>query len=239
MALLVQQFQGRIRQTKFWSMYHDIHRPATRCVSSKKEPTVEGTIPQGGHGVAVSQYAQVRSIRLLFYVENKNNSSMYILAYHSIQVQRVFTATDVASFGCLVGDNNPLHQTWNFDKLPQELKSHPLLKDLKATDRTDDKTKVMVHGMLASSLFSCIFGTLVPGSVYLKQTLDFKSPVYVDEPVIGRVDIVRVRDFSRKIGGVIVSCDTRISPVATDSGDDCVVGKADVWLPSGSKAKAR
>ena len=71
----------------------------------------------------------------------------------------------------------------------------------------------------------------------MKQTLDFRSPVYVDEMVVGRVDVVRVRPF--KARGVIVTCDTTVVRRSRDDGGDdktCVVGKADVWLPGGSKA---
>lgn len=39
-----------------------------------------------------------------------------------------------------------------------------------------------MHGMLSASLFSKVFGTLFPGegTIYLKQTLNFLKPMYVD-----------------------------------------------------------
>lgn len=107
-----------------------------------------------------------------------------------------------------------------------------MLEDMKSDDTNTKSTKPIVHGMLASSLFSCIFGTLVPGAVYLKQTLDFRSPIYANEPVVGRVDVVRVRQFKAK--GIIVTCETNILRKETH----CISGKADVWLPGGTKAVA-
>jgi len=95
------------------------------------------------------------------------------------------------------------------------------------------------------SLFSSIFGTLVPGAIYLKQSLDFRLPVHVDEPVVGRVDITRVRPFRRR--GVIVTCDTKVLQHRQQPQDDepqgdlqeivYVMGSADVWLPGGTQQK--
>ena len=78
--------------------------------------------------------------------------------------------------------------------------------------------------MLVASLFSSILGTLIPGAVYLKQTLDFTKPVYSDGLVVGRVSVTRLRHV-RKLW--IATCDTVVE------GDDGVKvrGQADVWLP--------
>ena len=73
-----------------------------------------------------------------------------------------------------------------------------------------NQTKEIVHGMLVASLFSCIFGTLAPGAVYLKQTLQFVKPVYVGTPVVATTTIVRVRDWKRRRGGVVVTCQTKV-----------------------------
>ena len=112
----------------------------------------------------------------------------------------------------------------------------------------------MVHGMLTASLFSSVFGTLIPGSVYREQSFTFHSPVYVDECIIGRVNVTNVKDLRRK--GLLVTCDTVVykkddvcgllvdSSVMIDGGDDddgdidcidgmtvCVKGEAKVLLP--------
>ena len=103
-------------------------------------------------------------------------------------------------------------------------------------------TRPLVHGMLVSSIFSSIFSTLSPGAVYLNQSLGFASPVFVNEPVVGRVEIERVRRWRR--GGVVVECETRVFRLSIgggggdDDGDDdrsgvAIKGNANVWLPSG------
>ena len=82
--------------------------------------------------------------------------------------------------------------------------------------------KPIVHGMLLSSLFSCIFGSLIPGSVYRKQTLYFHKPVFTGELVIGQVTVLNVKQMrirrsndnegsqTKNLGGVLVTCDTQI-----------------------------
>jgi acyl dehydratase len=90
-------------------------------------------------------------------------------------------------------------------------------------------TKILVHGILVSSIFSSIFATLVPGCVYMNQTLNFAGPVYADEMVLGRVEIEKVRKWRK--GGVVVQCDTQV--VVSSSQTPVVKGTANVWLPSG------
>lgn len=91
-------------------------------------------------------------------------------------------------------------------------------------------TQPLVHGMLVGSLFTSIFGTLIPGAVYLSQTLRFQAPVFADEPVVGRIEILRVKPTSK--GGLIVVCDSKVLRETTV----CVAGEATVWLPGGVKS---
>ena len=172
-----------------------------RPISSSEKVMVRGNIPKHGHGVAVGQTAES---------------------------DRAFTADDVQLFGKLVGDENPLHHSWRVDALPETLENHPLLQVFDKDDDPIKSTKILVHGMLVSSLFTSIFGTLIPGAVYLKQTLDFARPVYVGEHVTGRIVIERIRYWRRK--GLILTCET----IVQGGSDEKVRGKADVWLPRGS-----
>jgi len=188
-----------------------IRKVNDRVRSFATAANVQGTIPNQGRGMAEGQFAEVH---------------------------RTFVKDDVQTFGSLIFDFNPLHQSWDMADLPLELQSHPLITH--DTEEQSHTTNAIVHGMLVSSLFSCIFGTLVPGAVYMKQSLEFRSPVYVDEKLVGRVDVTRVRQF--KTRGVIVTCDTSVRKIminsCSNSEDLCVVvvGKADVWPPGGSKA---
>ena len=163
-------------------------------------PVIAGTIPRRGLGIRAGQSAEVR---------------------------RSFTAEDVASFGRLVQDLNPVHFP------PQD------------DDWQKERERPVVHGMLVSSLFSSVFGTLVPGSVYRSQALRFARPVRVGDGVTGRVDVVEVRGVSsaRTGEGVICTCRTTVvrekdGAGGDSSGDDeeevCVSGEARVWLPGAS-----
>ncbi|HRG58861.1 MAG TPA: MaoC family dehydratase [Bacteroidia bacterium] len=74
-----------------------------------------------------------------------------------------FTQNDIIKFAEVTGDKNPVH----------------LNAEYAAT--TMFKVPIM-HGMLGASLFSKVFGTLFPGegTIYLKQSLSFLKPMYVD-----------------------------------------------------------
>jgi acyl dehydratase len=190
-------------------------------------PIVTGTIPPHGKGVAVNQYAEVR---------------------------RTFTAADVIQFSHLVGDFNPLHSsTVPSDNahipLPMFVNSGFIQRDATAgsdSDTTATSMKPLVHGMLSSSLFSCIFGTLIPGSIYRSQVLHFRHPIFAQDAVMGRVQVTNVRPISgRSKGGLLVICDTTVVVLdPADEGQDnpqkrgklCIEGHAHVWLPAGTLA---
>ncbi|MEA5139443.1 MaoC family dehydratase [Arcicella rigui] len=75
-----------------------------------------------------------------------------------------FTQEDVILFAQVSGDNNPLH-------LDAEFAATTAFK------------RPIIHGALASSVFSKIMGTEFPGfgSVYLKQTSEYKRPMFVNQ----------------------------------------------------------
>ncbi|RYG46002.1 hypothetical protein EON67_10025 [archaeon] len=81
----------------------------------------------------------------------------------------------------------------------------------------------IVHGMLFSSLFGTLFGATIPGAVYLSQSLAFKAPVYIDEQVTARIEVVSVRAKPH-----IVTCSTRV--LKADASIACE-GEAVVLLP--------
>ncbi|GAB2766939.1 MaoC family dehydratase [Rhabdobacter roseus] len=74
-----------------------------------------------------------------------------------------FTQADVEAFAQVTGDNNPLHLD-------------------AAYAATTPFKRPIIHGMLGASVFTKVLGTEFPGfgSVYLKQTLDFLRPMFVD-----------------------------------------------------------
>ena len=74
-----------------------------------------------------------------------------------------FSQEDVNRFAEVTGDKNPVHT------------------DAAFAAKTMFKKPIM-HGMLGASIFSKVFGTLFPGegTIYLKQSLGFLKPMYVD-----------------------------------------------------------
>ena len=74
-----------------------------------------------------------------------------------------FTQQQVEEFARVTGDNNPLHL------------------DAHYAANTPFK-KPIIHGFLGGSLFSKILGTQFPGegTVYLKQSMEFLRPMFVD-----------------------------------------------------------
>jgi len=76
-----------------------------------------------------------------------------------------FSQEEVNRFAEVTGDKNPVH-------LNAEYAAGTMFK------------RPIMHGMLSASLFSKVFGTLFPGegTIYLKQSLSFLKPMYVDTP---------------------------------------------------------
>lgn len=74
-----------------------------------------------------------------------------------------FSQADVEEFARVTGDNNPLHL------------------DAEFAVQTPFKRPI-IHGMLGASVFTKVLGTEFPGygSVYLKQTLEFLRPMFVE-----------------------------------------------------------
>ena len=82
------------------------------------------------------------------------------------------TESMVEQFSNLSGDLNPLHMDNEFAE-------------------SSSFNKRIVHGMLLASFFSQLIGMKLPGknALYFSQTLNFRSPCYIDDEieVIGEV----------------------------------------------------
>lgn len=85
-------------------------------------------------------------------------------------MERSFSKEDVAIYGNLSRDMNPVH----FDG--SEMFGGPI-----------------VHGMLVGSLFGTIVARQYPGAIYSRQELRFRAPVYVAEQIIALVTVTNVR----------------------------------------------
>lgn len=86
-----------------------------------------------------------------------------------------FTQDEVARFAEVTGDKNPVH-------LDAEYAAKTMFK------------KPIMHGMLSASLFSKVFGTLFPGegTIYLKQSLNFLKPMYVETDYVAEFTVKEV-----------------------------------------------
>jgi len=94
----------------------------------------------------------------------------------SIQVTRVFTAKDVATFAEVTGDLNPIHI------------------DAAVAERTRFG-RCIVHGAFLNGLISAIIGMKLPGegSVLINQYLEFCVPLFVDEEVTAKVEVASIK----------------------------------------------
>lgn len=131
--------------------------------------------------------------------ENKNKNRVRV--GQSGMMVRTFESVDVKTFATLSGDFNPVH----FDVVESSPFDRPI-----------------VHGMLYSTMFGTTFATLVPGVIYLQQSLKFINPVYVGDEVSSKIEV-------KKIKGNIAICDTTAERVS--DGTQVITGEAKVLIP--------
>ncbi len=142
------------------------------------------------------------------------------------ELHRSYSQHDVNKFASLIGDYNPVH-------FPSKSRTNNE-SDVQHNNAQTSYNKPIVHGMLLSSVFSTIFGTLIPGCVYRSQSLKYYQPVYIDEAVCGRVVVTKLRQINRSGGGVLCTCDTTVTKHDKDANSNeilCISGEAQVWLP--------
>ncbi|MFT6906879.1 MAG: acyl dehydratase [Oleiphilaceae bacterium] len=116
-------------------------------------------------------------------------------------ISRLFTEQDVNDFARLSGDFNPIHIDPEFAK-------------------TTVFGQRIVHGVLVSSLFSNLLAEKVPGkgSIYLGQTIKFKKPVFFDQTVTAKVEVINVREDKPVV---------TLSTICTnDQGEELITGEA-------------
>jgi 3-hydroxybutyryl-CoA dehydratase len=82
----------------------------------------------------------------------------------------------IREFARLSGDDNPIH-------LNEEYAAKTRFK------------KRIAHGAFTGSLISKVAGTQLPGpgSIYLNQTMKFKSPAYIGDTITAEVEVLNVK----------------------------------------------
>lgn len=95
----------------------------------------------------------------------------------SASLVKSFSNEDVITFAQISGDKNPLH-----------------LDEMYAASTRFGKR--IIHGILVSSLISALLGMEMPGpgSIYLKQTLNFRSPVFIGDTITASVTVEKIRE---------------------------------------------
>ena len=115
-----------------------------------------------------------------------------------------FTQKEVELFAEVTGDKNPVHL------------------DADYAAKTMFKRPIM-HGFLGGSVFSKIFGTLFPGegTIYLKQSMAFMRPMFVDTDYEVRMNVKEVNKEKHR-----ATVETIIADKTT--GDTVISGEATV-----------
>ena len=100
----------------------------------------------------------------------------------SAAVGKTITESDVYTFAGLSGDLNPVH-------INQEFASGTQFKDR------------IAHGMISAGLISAALGMKLPGTgtIWTKQSLKFKAPVYIGDTVQARVTIKEIIAERRRV----------------------------------------
>jgi 3-hydroxybutyryl-CoA dehydratase len=123
----------------------------------------------------------------------------------SASYTRTVTDADIVQFAQATGDNNPVH----------------LDSDYAATTRFGAR---IAHGLLSAGFISTVLGTKLPGpgTIYLKQTLEFCRPVYLGDTVTATVTVTRVDRNANRLW-LTTTC-------TNQKGRVVVQGKAQVML---------
>ena len=112
------------------------------------------------------------------YIENKTYDE--ISPGDHAELIRTLKPQDIELFAVMSGDVNPAHIDPEYAK-------------------TDMFHAVIAHGMWGGALISAVLGTELPGpgTIFLKQTLNFKAPVGVGDTVTVRVEVTQKQDRNR------------------------------------------
>jgi acyl dehydratase len=92
-------------------------------------------------------------------------------------MRKTITEADVVLYAAISGDQNPVH-----------------IDEIAARDSRFGRR--IAHGMLAAGLISAVLGMRLPGpgTIYLKQTLNFRGPIYLNDTVTTTVEVVSMRE---------------------------------------------
>lgn len=90
-------------------------------------------------------------------------------------IKRIIKSEDILEFARVSNDFNPIH-------LDDEYAKNTLFKNR------------IAHGMLVSSMISALIANKLPGpgAIYLSQELRFKAPVFVDDEITAKAEVIEI-----------------------------------------------
>ena len=93
----------------------------------------------------------------------------------SARFSKTMTETDIYLYAGISGDFNPAHVNEQY------------------AAKTFFKTRI-AHGMLTASFISTLIGTILPGpgSIYMRQELNFRAPVKIGDTVTAIAEVVEI-----------------------------------------------
>jgi 3-hydroxybutyryl-CoA dehydratase len=121
------------------------------------------------------------------------------------QFTKTVSESDVYLYAGLSGDFNPAHINEPY------------------AEKTYFKTRI-VHGMLPAGFISAILGTRLPGpgTVYMSQTLNFRTPVLMGDTITASVEVVEIMTEKKRVrlktvcenqkGVVVLDGEAMVSP---------------------------
>ncbi|MCU0830691.1 MAG: MaoC family dehydratase [Rhizobiaceae bacterium] len=121
------------------------------------------------------------------------------------EIEKTMTLEMVRSFAAISEDFNPVH----------------LDKDYAEQSRYK---RQIIHGLMATSLFSGLFGTRLPGEgcVYKSQNIRFKRAISIGDTVTARVEVAGV-----DVEGKVIAFKTR----CLVNGKVMIDGEAEIFIP--------
>jgi len=146
------------------------------------------------------------------HIENKTFDE--IAVGDSAEITRTLKAEDIELFAIMSGDVNPAH-------LDQEYaKDNPF-------------QRVIAHGMWGGALISAVLGTELPGpgTIYLKQSLEFRRPVGIGDTVTVRVSVKEKQPDKKRL---VLDC-----ICLNQDGEAVIEGEATVLAPLEKVRRAR
>lgn len=96
------------------------------------------------------------------------------------EISRIITEQDVYAFAGVTGDCNRIHI------------------DRQYAEKTHFKKRI-VHGALIISIISAVLGNKFPGdgTIYISQESYFKKPVYIDDELFFKFEIIDINEKNR------------------------------------------